>query len=96
MISAKFNQLKFSGLNSTTFSLTAIGYILYFLIRRGGESWALFSITFGLFIVNIVLLVYSLYLLKEDLNNAPEFKKQRISVYLKIIANVGLLTLMFI
>ena len=96
MITTKFNRMKFSSLNATTFSLTAIGYILYFLIRRGWDSEALFSITLGVFIVNVIMLVYSLILLREEQQNAPDLKKQRITVYLKLLANVGFTLLMLI
>jgi hypothetical protein len=96
MINTKSNRMSFSSLNSTTFSLTAIGYILYFLVRQDWYAEALYPIVLGVFIVNVLLVVYSLLLLKDETSNAVGLKNKAINVYLKLFANVGLLILMII
>jgi hypothetical protein len=96
MITTKSNRMSFSSLNSTTFSLTAIAYILYFIVRRDWYTEFLYPITLGLFIVNIILVVYSLILLKDETKNASGQKNRGISVYLKLIANIGFVILMLI
>ena len=88
--------MNYSSINSITFSLTAIGYILYFLVRHDWYAGVLYPITFGVFIVNVVLLVYSLILLKDENSSASDLKIKNISVYLKLVANVGFVLLMLI
>jgi hypothetical protein len=96
MITTKSNEMNFSSINSNTFSLTAIGYILYFLVRHDWYAGALYPITLGVFIVNVILLVYSLFLLKDANSSAPNLKNNSFSVYLKLVANVGFILLMLI
>lgn len=96
MITTKSNRMSFSSLNSTTFSLTAIGYILYFLVRRDWYTEFLYPITLVVFIVNIILVVYSLTSLKDENSNASGLKNRGINVYLKLIANIGFVILMLI
>ena len=88
--------MNFSIINSITFSLTAIGYIFYFLVRHDWYAGTLYPITLGVFIVNVIFLVYSLFLLKNANSSAPNLKNQNISVYLKLVANVGFVLLMLI
>ena len=88
--------MNYSSINSITFSLTAIGYILYFLVRHDWYAGTLYPITLGVFIVNVIFLVYSLFLLKNANSSAPNLKNQNISVYLKLVANVGFVLLMLI
>jgi hypothetical protein len=94
MITTKSNEMNFSSINSTTFSLSAIGYILYFLVRHDWYAGALYPITLGVFIVNVIFLVYSLFLLKNANSSAPKLKIQSINVYLKLVTNVGFILLM--
>ena len=88
--------MNFSSINSITFSLTAIGYIFYFLVRHDWYAETLYPITLGVFIVNVIFLVYSLFLLKNANSSASNLKNQNISVYLKLVANVGFVLLMLI
>lgn len=88
--------MNFSSINSITFSLTAIGYIFYFLVRHDWYAGTLYPITLGVFIVNVIFLVYSLFLLKNANSSTPNLKNQSISVYLKLVANVGFVLLMLI
>jgi hypothetical protein len=94
MITTKSKLMSFRTLNSITLSLSAIGYILYFLVRHNWYTKVLFPITFGLFIVNIILVVYSLTLLKDENSSASDLKIKPINVYLKLLANVGFIILM--
>ena len=96
MITTKSNRMSFSSLNSTNSSLFAIGYILYFLVRRDWYTEFLYPITLGVFIANIILVVYSLILLKDENSNASGLKNKGINVYLKLIANIGFVILMLI
>ena len=96
MINTKSNRMSFSSLNSTTFSLTALGYILYFLVRQDWYSETLYPITLGVFIANVIMVFYSLFLLKEETNNSLGLNNQGIRVYLKLIANIGFVILMLI
>ena len=96
MITTKSNRMSFSSLNSTNSSLFAIGYILYFLVRRDWYTEFLYPITLGVFIVNIILVVYSLTLLKDENRNASGLKNRGINIYLKLIANIGFVILMLI
>lgn len=81
-------------LNETTSTLTAIGYILYFLVRHDWYAVVLYPITLGLFIVNVILLVYSLLLMKDETGSASALKIRPITVYLKLFVNVGFIILM--
>jgi hypothetical protein len=94
MITTKFRRMSFRSMNSTTLSLTAIGYILYFLVRHDWYAGALYPITLGLFIVNVILIVYSLLLMKDETGSASDLKIRPINVYLKLVANVGFILLM--
>ena len=96
MITTKTKRMSFSSLNSTTFTLTTIGYVLYFLVRHDWYVAALYPLSLAVFIINVFLLVYSLLLIKYETSSTSNLKRQAIFVYLKLVSNLGFITLMLI
>lgn len=83
-------------LNLATNIFTVILFILYSIVKRLESANAVIYLLLLLFIINLFLSLYALYLNNKHKYNLPDHRKNNVWMTARVVANLGLAVLSFL